>query len=329
LGALGNPTGELVAGAINSVRVTLFGVGGYLNAWLDFNKNGLFDSDEHLPEITDLDLNPGVQTVNFFVPANLAAGPIPARFRWGTAGLDFFGPAIIGEVEDYLFANANAPVVSAIPGDYDGSGLVDKADYQLWKSAYHTSNLAADGNGDGVVDHGDYTVWRNHLGESLASGGGAGGGQAAPSAQDLALQLQLATLVAAYSTTPLGSASVAGPQLPSLGESPTAPKPAETAATDDASTATAIDLAAGGLDLGSLQFSTSVSLLDAPTVATPTESDLLLVDEVLAGMADDGDAMDDADDLDPIAVGRSDDGDERELALSAAFEENTDWWTSI
>jgi hypothetical protein len=90
-------------------------------------------------------------------------------------------------------------------------------------------------------------------------------------------------------------------------------------------------LTANVLDFDPLQFSTSVSLLDSPTTAAPTEADLLLVDEVLAGIADDGDSdADDADDFDPIAIGRSNgDGEERELVLAAAFEENTDWWTSI
>ncbi len=61
----------------------------------------------------------------------------------------------------------------AIPGDYDGSGTVDEADYTVWKSAFGQtgSGLAADGNGDGVVDTADYTVWRDNRGATAASTG--------------------------------------------------------------------------------------------------------------------------------------------------------------
>jgi CotH kinase protein/Chitobiase/beta-hexosaminidase C-terminal domain/Lamin Tail Domain/Fn3 associated len=66
----------------------------------------------------------------------------------------------------------------SLPGDYNGSGLVDQADYTLWKTNFGQTVLAGsgpDGNGNGVVDAADFTVWRDHLGASLpaASGGGA------------------------------------------------------------------------------------------------------------------------------------------------------------
>lgn len=55
-----------------------------------------------------------------------------------------------------------------VPGDYDGSGVVDTADYELWRSTFLTTGLQlpADGNGNGVVDAADYTVWRDNLGRS-------------------------------------------------------------------------------------------------------------------------------------------------------------------
>jgi hypothetical protein len=66
-----------------------------------------------------------------------------------------------------------------LPGDYDGSGEVDAADFAVWKENYgDMTSLLADGNGDLIVDAVDYTIWRNNFGRTwldLAFGGGAGG----------------------------------------------------------------------------------------------------------------------------------------------------------
>jgi hypothetical protein len=62
------------------------------------------------------------------------------------------------------------------PGDYNASGVVDAADYVLWrKTAGSTSDLRADGSGpssvpDGVVNQLDYNFWKQHFGSGLGSG---------------------------------------------------------------------------------------------------------------------------------------------------------------
>lgn len=48
-----------------------------------------------------------------------------------------------------------------LEGDFDGDGVVDTADYDLWASQYGTAGPEADGNGDGWVDAADYTLWRD------------------------------------------------------------------------------------------------------------------------------------------------------------------------
>lgn len=55
-------------------------------------------------------------------------------------------------------------LVPSIAGDYDRSGVVDQADYLLWRQQYGaTGSPLADGNRDGAVNAADYSVWRDAL----------------------------------------------------------------------------------------------------------------------------------------------------------------------
>ena len=59
-------------------------------------------------------------------------------------------------------------------GDYNGDGLVNSGDYDVWRAAYGSSTIiygnGADGNFDGVINGADYLVWRSSLGEPGAGG---------------------------------------------------------------------------------------------------------------------------------------------------------------
>jgi hypothetical protein len=56
-----------------------------------------------------------------------------------------------------------------LDGDYNRDGVVDAADYVVWRKAMQGDlNLAADGSHNGVIDAADYAVWQSHFG-SIAS----------------------------------------------------------------------------------------------------------------------------------------------------------------
>jgi PKD repeat protein len=94
-------TSDLVPAANAEIHVVASGRG-YLNAWVDFNRDGDWaDAGEHVQ--SDVTLSPGDNPLSFAVPATATAGKTFARFRFSREkGLNFDGPAKSGEVEDYL-----------------------------------------------------------------------------------------------------------------------------------------------------------------------------------------------------------------------------------
>lgn len=97
----------LIPGQPASLEVTLSdptGLGGFLDCWIDFNINGVFEQPgEHLCGGVGCGLVAGTNTINFNVPAGALVGPVTfARFRLSRAGgLLPTGQSPDGEVEDY------------------------------------------------------------------------------------------------------------------------------------------------------------------------------------------------------------------------------------
>jgi hypothetical protein len=61
-----------------------------------------------------------------------------------------------------------------VQGDYNGNGVVDEADYVLWRNSVGQSTLPNRGSGiTGSVGVADYNFWRTHFANT--SGSGAGG----------------------------------------------------------------------------------------------------------------------------------------------------------
>jgi hypothetical protein len=57
-------------------------------------------------------------------------------------------------------------------GDFNRDGLVDMADYIVWRMQFGANVLpgtGADANGDGRVDQADHAIWRSNLGQTSAA----------------------------------------------------------------------------------------------------------------------------------------------------------------
>ena len=73
----------------------------------------------------------------------------------------------------------NIPVnfLVVLPGDYNGNGAVDTADYVVWRRNSGLSGGATygsgDGNRDGNVTSADYDIWRTNFGQTAAGFGAA------------------------------------------------------------------------------------------------------------------------------------------------------------
>jgi hypothetical protein len=103
-------SGAFHIGVNNLTPITVTASGpGFLDAWVDFNGNGVFGLSEKV-----INSQPVVAGVNIFqvtTPTNAVLGSTFARFRLSSqGGVDPTGLAIGGEVEDYL-----VEIVSASP----------------------------------------------------------------------------------------------------------------------------------------------------------------------------------------------------------------------
>lgn len=99
-------------------------------------------------------------------------------------------PTLPGGMQWDLDVNASNVMVSVVAtGDYNGNGVVDAADYVVWRKSQNQTGpgLAADSNGDSVVNVADYNFWRSRVGNVVGSGLGSGSAIPEPSCAALLL----------------------------------------------------------------------------------------------------------------------------------------------
>ena len=107
-----------------------------------------------------------------FVPEGHMDGVSVYRARMRVFDGDLNKQSLLGVEVD------NLQITSAffnVPYDYNRNGIVDAADYILWRDTFGSSTeLRADGDGDAVVDEDDYELWKRNFGATSGPAGGQG-----------------------------------------------------------------------------------------------------------------------------------------------------------
>lgn len=145
-------------------------------------------------EFGDLTLAPGTSIEILDVAGVLSGtfdglpnGTVVGNF----SGLDLLIDYQGGDGNDVVLRTVAAP----LQGDFNGDGLVNLADYTLWRDNLGAaSESPINNNGDGLagVDAADYAVWKNNFGNS-ASANLAIASAAVPEPASLWMLLALAT----------------------------------------------------------------------------------------------------------------------------------------
>ena len=100
--------------------------------------------------------------------------------RYGTGQVDFLNGGVISFdlPEGVFLTSALAESLLPLPGDYNDNGIVDAADYTVWRNNLGSDfDLSGNGNEDGtsagVVDQADYETWKANFGERSNVGSGS------------------------------------------------------------------------------------------------------------------------------------------------------------
>jgi hypothetical protein len=138
----------------------------------------------HLLSMTITRLDNGLANVAYSIDGNLVLSddikstdtgynvlqPIPFSYDYvafrDTTDYDF-------AIDDFKVEIFGSNAVGGVQGDYNNNGVVDMADYVLWRNGGPLQN---EGASLGVNDAADYTFWRAHFGNTSGSGSGLGSG---------------------------------------------------------------------------------------------------------------------------------------------------------
>jgi hypothetical protein len=96
---------------------------------------------------------------------------VPSGQYWLEVNIDPYDRVL--ELDDSnnaasILVDLNIPAPQIHPGDYNDDGVVNLADYTVWRDTLGDQlarGTGADGDGDGIVTLSDYNEWKAHFGE--------------------------------------------------------------------------------------------------------------------------------------------------------------------
>jgi hypothetical protein len=108
----------------------------------------------------------------------LSCGPLTGTFNNGTHVIDALSAS--GTPSGMFFTESYAKYggvtlqydPNVVPGDINGDGLVDVADYNIWAANVGMTGASwwqGDLNGDGLVDVADYNIWAANVGKTSST----------------------------------------------------------------------------------------------------------------------------------------------------------------
>ena len=112
-----------------------------------------------------------IDSLGFYTGSGNDVGD-PSGFN--DSGLVAFSATFVGGGSGVFVSDLVA--AAGLPGDFNANGIVDAADYVLWRKGLGTTDSQS-----------DYTVWRSTFGQTAASGASLNNGSAVRRADDVSL----------------------------------------------------------------------------------------------------------------------------------------------
>lgn len=151
--------GDFEQSATGSLAIDLLDAGG--TAGVDYDKLQVA-GEARLSGTLQVRLAPDLSFAPGMVFSVVGAESIDGTFD------DVQLPPLHGGLElDVVYSSTEIRIeVAGVPGDYNLDGIVNIADYTVWRDNLGSQTLlAADGDGSGMVDVGDYLVWKAQFGQ--------------------------------------------------------------------------------------------------------------------------------------------------------------------